>query len=225
MRNAFSRVNKILEAAGRMLPARIEGKYDRNLETLRSRFTDTNIYSEYAEPGYTAKGPILTGNWNEVEGDNGLMRRVGEILEKIGCELEWEDEWCDCHSCGKLVRSQPDCYHWTASYAIVNDCELLCHECLKQDIIPYLEEMEGKTSNAITFDVNLADHGYVRIDKTYESGWYGTNDDPKAIGKALRSKGIGRFIFIVDGKGQFNMEFSVWVHGSQADMLNEEVEA
>lgn len=212
MRNAYRRVEKILEIAKSMLPE--DAKW-----TLRSRFEDVGIHSEYGEPGYSNDGPILTGNWNEVEGDNGLVRRVGDILEKIGCTLEWEDEWSTCGDCGALVRTEPDSYSWTPSYAILNECELVCLDCLKYDMTPYLEEMEGKSSKAVTFDVDLADYGYIHLDEKYEAGWYGTNDDPKAIAKKLRARGIERFIFAIDGKGQFNVEFSVWVHESEAEML------
>jgi hypothetical protein len=209
MRNKFKRVRKVLDIASRMAA-------DSKDWRLRGRFEDVNIYGEYAEPGYSADGPILTGNWNSVEGDNGLVKRVGNILEKIGCELEWEDEWSTCGDCGGLVRTEPTSYHWTPSYAFVYECELLCLNCLKKDLVPYLEEMEGNSSKAITFDVDLSQYGYEQYNKErYESGWYGQNDDPKAIAKMLRAKGITRFIFVIDGKGQFDINFSVWVHESE----------
>lgn len=217
MRHPFARVEMLIEAAKKSIPQ------DAPRE-LKYRIEDIQYYAEYVEPGYDNKNmPILLGNWNAVKGDDGLMRRLGDALEKIGCVLEWEDEWTSCGECGKLVRTQPDCYDWTASYAIVNECELLCHECLKADAPNYLASLEDDPTKAVTFgEFNPDDYGYVKVNKeSYENGWYGTTDDPKLIAKDLRNKGVRRFIFTVDGKGQFDIHFSVWVHESEVGMLEE----
>lgn len=221
MRDTFKRVQWILDIAKRMA----EKNGDR--QSL-NRLDDIVMHGEYGEPGYsTDKDLILTGNWNPKDFNNkedDLVLRVGNILEKF-CELEWEDEWTSCHDCGKLVRTEPDSYSWTASYAVLDECELVCHNCIKEDPIPFLEEMEGDSRKAVTFNINLEDHGYVKVNgNSYENGWYGTEDDPKEIARDLRSKGIERFIFTIDGKGQFNLTFSVWVHESEAGKLEDEEE-
>jgi hypothetical protein len=218
MRGTFSRAMWIIEIAKNMAEKALD-------HGTRNRLEDIQIHEEYAEPGYDSKGPILTGNWNPISWDktkkeDDLIFRLGEILEKIGCELEWEDEWSTCADCSRLVRTEPDSYGWTPSYAILNECELVCADCIKENPDDYLKELENNPLKAVTFDIDLEKQGYIHLDDKYENGWYGTTDDPKKIAKGLRAKGVERFIFAIDGKGQFNIEFSVWVHESEIGKVN-----
>lgn len=79
----------------------------------------------YSEPGYSnpAKG-ILLGNWNHFSND------ATRLLEKLGYEIEWEDEWATCEDCGGAVRISPDSYGWQSSYALIDECSIVCHLCL-----------------------------------------------------------------------------------------------
>jgi hypothetical protein len=169
----------------------------------------------YAEPGYTdpESGIIATGNWN----DPPTPERVTRIFEKLGIEIEWGDEWAACDECHKLFRTQPDSYMWRRSYWLDEmDGDIRCRECVLEDPTDMLEQLEGKDDRALTFDMDLAAHGYVRQDGEYESGWHpGQDDNPKTIADTLRAKGIGRFLFKVDGVGQFDVRFSLWVHESE----------
>ena len=82
----------------------------------------------YGEPGYDVgkSGIICTGNFNTItQCDNiakenrmvsNLPERLSHILEKLGVELAWCDEWRACDDCGVLLRIQPNSHWWTPSY-------------------------------------------------------------------------------------------------------------
>ena len=150
----------------------------------------------YAEPGYTdPKAGVLLGNWNH------CSRRVADLLEKAGYELEWEDEWTDCSMCYRAVRTSPDCYSWQRSYVLLHDSELICHECMLADedlMKEWLEELENNHRQAVRSWV--------------ENGWHpGQDDDPEEIlEQALTEKPDGKFLFRISGVGQFDVDFELW---------------
>lgn len=160
--------------------------------------------SEYAEgQGYSdPKAGILFANWNDVS------RRVQNILERAGYELEWEDEWTTCSSCGKALRTSPDCYSWQPAY-IEQECEILCNECVEPE--SYLESLEDQSKRALNnTNINPADHGYIKIEGDFENGWYGREDDPAKLLKQLHDEGHHRVLFQVSDVGQFSVGFCAW---------------
>ena len=187
---------------------------------------DISLYEDYSEPGYSSpKSGIALGVWNDIsdyDSNTGVYTildssptRVGKLLERLGYELEWTDEWTSCGSCGKLVRTQPSSYHWVQSFSII-DGDVVCLECLNPE--EHLESLEGDSKNANTIEtINPSDHGYTKYNGIFESGWYeGQNDDPRAIAKAMKNKlGVERFLFNIEGVGQFDLHFSVYVHNSE----------
>lgn len=195
----------------------------------KSACESVQLFEGYAEPGYSSDGPVATGDWNEIskwepEQHKSITvddtpSRLAKALEKLGVELEWEDEWTACGSCGLLVRTQADSYGWQASYHIT-DGELTCRECL--DPAEHLESLEGNDRAANTIsNIDPADHGYVLANDSYEAGWHpGQDASPAKIAAALREQGIERFVFNIDGVGQFDTRFSVYVHESEADRLD-----
>lgn len=204
------------------------------------------VYSGYAEPGYndSESGRVALGNWNSrtvsrkvydkpipfwltvkdpdatYVAEDQTMPRIGAILEKLGIALEWDDEWAPCSECGKLIRTQPDSYSWTASYWLSDGDGIYCQDCLLEDPNDYLEYLEGNPDAANTLDLDLKSQGYRHVDESYENGWYGTEDDPHEIAGNLRKIGVERFIFEVDSVGQFNLTFSVYVHELEYHKLN-----
>lgn len=198
----------------------------------------------YAEPGYTDPecGIIICGDWNSVTkahyDENGnlsgfstqcdLPERLYRIFdERYGINCEWSDEWTSCHECGKLVRSSPDCYGWTSAYVILNDCELVCHECIQSNAAEYLESIEGKYRTALSDSLGITpeDYGYVVAISDMESGFHRhQTDDPKTVAKEFKKLGIERFLFALEGVGQFDVSFRVYVHESEKHLLPEDVE-
>lgn len=190
-----------------------------NREVL-SRLENMDWAAEYAEPGYTtpANGAgIYFSNWNDVgpwdakpEERDGTMGRVANLLEKAGADIQWEDEWSTCSQCGAAVRTSPDSYGWKRSF-VVGGGEITCVRCVEADPEPYLEKFEGKPDRAWTLDIDPAEHGYALVEDGFESGWHpGQDDNPQEIAERLRAQGITRFLFRVDGVGQFDIGFSVY---------------
>lgn len=196
----------------------------------RARLEDVTFSGGYAEPGYTdpESGLIAFGNWNAIRewDEQGQKSRdvdstpcvFAKALENMGVEIEWSDEWTTCCECGKAVRTQADSYSWQRAYWECEGC-IACQSCVlsnKPTLKAYLEANENQDNKCLTFEVPLEKHGYERLDLDCENGWHGgQNDDPRALAKALRERGVTRFIFVLDSVGQFDMDFSVWVHKSE----------
>ncbi len=202
---------------------------------ISCQLQDVGIHTNgYAEAGYDdpSSGVIATGNWNNitdyVDGklvvEEGTMGRVADLFTALGIELEWSDEWTTCCTCNKLVRTSPDCCSWTPSYYMHDDCDIVCRKCC--DPVEVLEDLEGKSSNALTLDINPEDYGYVKAnEESYEHGFHsGQDDDPSKIAASIRAMGIERFIFAISGTGQFDTDFDVYVHDSEAELLTAEPE-
>src|SRR5271157_5238463 len=122
------RANRVLQYANYLAKKTGNNSVMNRIECMQIHF------GGYVEPGYKdpESGVIVTGNWNliirwnketsAVDTISNLPKLVCKALERIGCAVEWEDEWCVCYECGKIVRVQPDCYTWTMSAAVVNEC-------------------------------------------------------------------------------------------------------
>ncbi len=227
-KNTWKRAQRVLEIAASMAEAADGKGY-----WIRNHIEEIQLHSGYAEPGYSEPecGIIATGNWNTIDKWNketnkhdlisDLPKRVGDIFEKMGIPCEWSDEWSQCGSCYKLIRTSPDSYSWQANYWL-GDGDITCAECVKSDPEAYIEAHESDHHMFLSIeDIDPADHGYVLVnDEPYESGWHpGQTDDPKVVAKELVDKGITRFVFRKDENSQFYSKWSVYVHESEADLL------
>lgn len=173
--------------------------------------------SEYAEPGYSdPKKGILFGNWNYfpnvIERPNRDKAYFTSILERAGYELEWEDEWSTCQECNRAVRMSPDSYGWTANFVIMNECELLCIDCIAKDAATYLESIENDPKVCCNSHIDPTEHGYKLVQDRFENGFHpGQNDDPKKIYKQYQDETESkRLIFKLDATGQFDINFSLY---------------
>ena len=202
------------------------------------------LADDYAEPGYSldsSDGFIVFANWNpsnlrnrwetktakrriknywanspEIEKEefrDYTMSIAGDLLEKLGCSIEWEDEWTTCE-CGKAVRTSPDSYGWTPYYVVYDDCEVVCGDCIKEDISEYLEHCQNDPDKAILpqFNINLAEHGYEQYNGEFETGLHtGQDDDPHKIALILKEEGVNDFLFSIDDVGQFDCMWTTWI--------------
>jgi hypothetical protein len=93
-----------------------------------SEIENLGYAKEYAEPGYTdTPRGILFADWNY------FPRGVDSILERYGFEIEWSDEWDICSDCSRAVRTSANSYGWQPSFVLVNECEIVCVDCLKEN--------------------------------------------------------------------------------------------
>ena len=193
-------------------------------EKLSSNHRQVTFAPEYAEPGYSTDKGILFANWNPSCGFNvqkaqqkrDPIVRLGRIAEKMGFKCEWEYEWTTCQECGKAVRTSPDCYGWTSHYRIVNECELICLDCL--DWAEYLESIEGNPSHACPPEIDPEQYGYVKYNGDFETGFHpGQTDDPKKVLATMTAHGLKSIVFRIAGKGQFDVTWQAYHKLSPAE--------
>jgi|SRR5215469_1199077 len=189
-------------------------------------------HEDYAEPGYSCgKHGVVTGNWNNIDeydpatktrrDISDIPERLSRVLEKLGVEIEWSDEWTSCSGCYKIVRTSGDSYSWQPSY-VYGDGEIYCHDCISDDPDSHLESLEDNPDTCNTIeDIDPADYGYVKVNEdSYETGWHpGQTDSPHQIAKDLRAKKVYRFLFNLDENSQFYSRWSVYVHKDEIDLL------
>ncbi|MBU6231796.1 hypothetical protein KGP36_03940 [Patescibacteria group bacterium] len=81
----------------------------------------------YAEPGYAKpKRGVLFANWNV------FPDKLQGILERMGYECEWSDEWALCDECEKAVRTEPSGYFWEPAFK-EKEGSIVCRECYGDD--------------------------------------------------------------------------------------------
>lgn len=219
--NKFTRARRAIDAALASVK-NVNARY--SIEAVE-------LHSGYSEPGYDGEF-IATGNWNEITTYDketnkfttvdDTPRRLADVLEKLGFQIEWEDEWATCSICNQLVRTQPDSYGWRRSY-IEDNYDIVCCECVHEEPAQYLELFEGCSDKAWTVPgVNPEDFGYAQVAKEFENGMYGgQTDDPKRIAKSLTEMGIKRFLFHITDVGQFDTHFRVLVHESELQKFSQ----
>lgn len=173
---------------------------------------ELNWFEAYANGDSAGDKGILAANWNRVS------RGVQKMLERAGYTLDWRDGVCSCGGCGKAIQTQPSHYGWKPEY-VMGDGDILCESCVEEDPSYLLDDLRGNEYKALTLDgIDLADHGYTRVEQTFENGFHpGQDDSPKAIARNLRERGVEDFIFSLDSVGQFDARFSVWVRVDDLD--------
>lgn len=167
----------------------------------------TDVLQGCSEPGYDDK-PVILANWNNIPG------KVFDKLKNHGFACEWLDEWIMCDNCYKAFRTSPDSYGWEM-FGYFGDGFAVCGNCIDWD--EYLESLENQSRKAVTcslFDEfkNEITSRYDLIKDEYENGFHpGQNDDPAAILKnLLENDPDGRYLFVIDSQGQFDIGFSVY---------------
>jgi len=177
--------------------------------------------SGYAEPGYQdPESGIVFSNWNpavfgydksRAEQKRDPVLKLSRILEKCGCELEWSDEWSTCSDCGKAVRTSGNCHGWLPHYRIIDECEIVCLDCLDPE--SYLESIEDDPSHACPDGERFSPikFGYVQFEEFFESGFHpGQHDDPKKILARMQAAGLKHCLFRLSSAGQFDLRFEAY---------------
>lgn len=185
---------------------------------LRSYLDNGDIHDVaqgYAEPGYEnpRRGDVFFADWNRPEFNRYAstdMSRLADILERRGYGVEWLDEWYTCQHCWRAFRGQPDSYSWKMYGAILNECEPICGDCLHANPEWLADEIVNDPKRADTLGIDWAAHGWEHQPERFENGWHpGQDDRPEEI--AGRVPEGYDFLFSVDGVGQFDVRFSLWI--------------
>lgn len=174
----------------------------------------------YAEPGYGATDTVVVfADWNATE----LAPLADTIEATDGAGLEWSDEWHRCDECYRAVRIEPDSYSWRPYYAWVNECEIICADCLREDVAGNLEQYRNDPDNAVTWasHADMVAAGWERWapadPRTFETGWHpGQTDDPRSVLDMIREETDADVVFLIDSTGQFDMRWSAWVEREDA---------
>jgi hypothetical protein len=143
----IARINRVLAIAGTM-----------------HGYNGITTAAEYAEPGYDTPdcGVIAFANWNPqsfattATKEQRTMARINNVLEKLGVECEWSDEWTTCDCCYRAVRTNPDSYRWKRSFWL-SGCTVICHECIKENPTDYLQAAENNPDFAVTIDIDFTE--------------------------------------------------------------------
>jgi hypothetical protein len=109
---------------GSILASRAD--YLRQLDrAVESEIANMGHASTYGEPGYTQpRHGILFANWNM------FPDTLPALLEQLGYESEWSDEWTTCEDCHKAFRIQPTGYSWTPSIQFrADESADICNSC------------------------------------------------------------------------------------------------
>lgn len=175
--------------------------------TLQAENIDYNLANGCSEPGHEDK-PVVLANWNHVPD------KLFDSLENHGFSCEWEDEWITCKGCGKAFRTSPSSYAWEM-FGYIGDGFALCGNCIDWD--EYLKTLENEPRKAVTcslfyeFESEITSR-YTLIQNEYENGFHpGQNDNPAKILEILLNQDeSGRYLFVIDGQGQFDIEFSAY---------------
>lgn len=160
---------------------------------------------------------VLEG-WDEVEQINEYLKaNYSHLDEDISIDfiLPWNhgfsDEYTSCSGCGKIIRTSPDSYSWLPQYELC-DAGIFCLDCI--DFDSYIENMlnEPTRANTVYSDGDFLEHNFQRINAdSFESGWYGRNDEPKVILKKVQEKyPTMDFVFSICSSGQFATQFDIW---------------
>lgn len=148
---------------------------------------------------------IVCSNKEEEQIEKELGKSLDDMLDN---DYGFDDEYSKCSGCGKILRTSPDSYQWKPDWAIVNDCEMLCFDCIDPE--DYLKEIENnpKTANQVLTEEQILEAGYAKIGN-YEDGWYDAHDNPETIYEAYKDK-YESIVFTITQHEQFTMFFSAY---------------
>lgn len=210
--------------------------------------TVTDIADSYTEPGYRLSeddGIVVFGNWNNhtvydpetrthvdrtgTKADT-LPERLGNLLDSIGADIEWCDEWTTCVECYGALRTHGDSYSWKLSGVWCDGEGYACTTCALKDLASYLADYIDNPNNALTWadGTDLEAIGFVQWEAddahVYENGWHeGMNDDPKAIFAAIKeTDGGSSVVFVISEVSQFYIRFTAYTRDSNYSQEEEE---
>jgi hypothetical protein len=211
---------------------------------VRDRLEEIWFSDNCVEPGYDKETLRAFGDWNEIDSrpdpirdaflrmegkepekvdltqtdEKNVLGKLAAALEKMGFELEWEDEWAACDGCGATFRISGNGYDWTPYYIATDDGKY-CGDCLADSFEDYIE-IYAEENKAVPSHIKLEDYGYAQYNGQFESGFhYGQDASPKVIRQSMAKLGVDHVLFQLDFNSQFTTGFSTWVRKEDHDKV------
>ena len=197
---------------------------------------EVNQFDGYAPGSGDPDVKVFTADWNtetrwDAEHNQSIvlddsLSRLGELLESLpNTEIDRSDQVDGCGECYKAIETQPTHYGWTPPYAFVEDVGNVCQGCLQNDPEAYLVDLEENDNSALSpsLGIDPSDYGYQQVPQEYETGWHpGQNDSPTTVRHTLSDQlWMTRYLFAIDSTGQFDTQWSIWIHEEELEGLTE----
>lgn len=218
----------------RTLMQRAAGLIDR-AQRIAERSPDSRIRS-------LGDSIVLAHGWTEAEGDTdavivlcdwnhvanygepkrpgqGLFKRLGEMLERIGVEVLWSDQHDLCITCQRVMTTEPDCHSWRPQYVFVDGEGYECSACTTADRPDeYLDELAHEGAERIPVDEHTLfglepdAHGWTLVEKR-DVGFYAKTDDVIAREIATPLRADGKTVLVVRVRAEYPHDYAlhVWV--------------
>lgn len=196
----------------------------------------TDIIHGYASPRYGSPDAVVVlGDWNTkryprgddapLTKDETMPARLARVLERVGAECEWLDEWTSCAECYRAIRTESDSYWWLPEYAWIGD-DIVCSACLAEDIGGNVDagDYVNNPRNAITWctDAELESAGWTQWapgdPHDYQNGWHpGQDDDPTKVLESIQRETSADVVFRIHDAGQFDMTFRAYTRDADTE--------
>lgn len=193
-----------------------------------------DIYDGYADGYGSSDAIVIAGDWNhrrryseDPSYGSDAPCRVAAVLESLGADVVWHDEYVGCADCYRAIRVTPNYYGDRPAYSWI-DYEPVCAGCIRENPAGYIDAYINNPQNAVTFDVDLSELGFVVFEPgdphIYETGWHpGQDDDPERVLSDIRDYyaglGIGAddvdVVFDITAVGQFDLSWRAHVRISE----------
>ena len=146
------------------------------------------------------------------------LTKLGYDIDNINCGFS--DEYVVCEKCNKAIyvySSMPDC-------ATINESELLCGDCIREDKTKQEQLIEDVINNpkraiAILTEKILEEHGFKKCSCDsegnickFETGLHThmTDDPTKILENAISRNPYKEYIFEVTDANMFGVEYTIW---------------
>lgn len=176
----------------------------------------------------------VTGNWNDTTRYDSqtqtrttvstIPSRLAAALGRIDVNTEWLDQNSECSGCQHLIQTEPDSHMWQPQYSYLNDCEILCKDCIAVDPAEVLAEYVNDKGKAVTFLSageleSLGWHEAMPTAPDGTNGWHpGQTDTPADTLAAWRRDpnselpdgGPRDWVFLITDVSQFYMSWRLF---------------
>lgn len=199
----------------------------------------TDVIHGYASPRYgSTDAVVVLGNWNTRDKYDPtrtepltkwetMPARLARVLERVGAEVEWLDEWTGCGECYRAIRTEPDSHGWKPEFAWLGDCEIVCSACLLADVGGSIDAggYVNDPERAVTWadGATLEQNGWTQWapgdPKRYQNGWFaGQDDDPRdVLAEIQREDENAEVVFLISDVGQFDLRFVAYTRDKDED--------